>query len=542
MPKNFLIGIGGSGARISEAALFLCATGFGPEKLFLFLIDPDKGNGNLKRTTQLISKYLDCKKNFVPAKKIDNNIVPLFNTTIQVPPEEKDWVWGIFDRTEMTLGDWIGYDALNDNDEKQKDEKNIMSVLFSKEELSTKLDKGFRGHPSIGSVVMTGLPDNKYPFKLLWDELTDNVPFDVKTFLVGSVFGGTGAAGFPTLGHKNTLKFNSKAVINESEEISKIQLGGALILPYFRVVGNTSEMHVTSKDFPIATKAALEFYDTKESLGFDEMYFIGDSLSQPVGEFSIGSNSQENKPHYIEIVSTLAAFDFFAQPLLQKKLSKPIYFISKRDTEKINWSSFPYTRNENNIGEVQSEFKRKVTVMTVFCYALVTYGKSILNADNDSKNKPEFLHDWYKANFSNNKNDDMLNLRTAKNKEMLDKYIDFAEEYLDWIISISDYDNVELIDKTKITGENRNWKNPINTDLIGEILKESSNKCGWSHGSPGSNEGGFLQALDDENINKNIGKNTRTMLASNRLINLFYEASEKFSVNNYQIKKLSWQM
>ena len=37
MAKNFLVGIGGSGARVAEAAVFLCAAGFGPEKLNLFL-------------------------------------------------------------------------------------------------------------------------------------------------------------------------------------------------------------------------------------------------------------------------------------------------------------------------------------------------------------------------------------------------------------------------------------------------------------------------------------------------------------------------
>src|SRR6185503_14280795 len=126
---------------------------------------------------------------------------------------------------------------------------------------------------------MTELPTNNYPFKLLWDELPEGKAFDVRLFLVGSVFGGTGAAGFPTLGHRNTLKFNKEkgAVINDKEEISRILLGGSLILPYFRIVKNDNQpdMHVTSGDFPIATKAALEFYDTKDSLGFDQVYFIG---------------------------------------------------------------------------------------------------------------------------------------------------------------------------------------------------------------------------------------------------------------------------
>lgn len=62
MSKNYLIGIGGTGARVVEAAVFMCAAGYGPDELSIFLIDPDKGNGNLARTTNLIDLYKDCKK------------------------------------------------------------------------------------------------------------------------------------------------------------------------------------------------------------------------------------------------------------------------------------------------------------------------------------------------------------------------------------------------------------------------------------------------------------------------------------------------
>lgn len=525
MPKNFLVGIGGSGARITESALFLAASGLGPDKLFLFLIDPDKGNGNLGRTLKLMSSYLECRKDFQPY----NESIKLFHTDLVVPENEKDRVWSIFDKTNMTLSEWIGYDGLNE--ESQKDEKDMMSVLFSNQELTTKLDQGFRGHPSIGSVVMTELPENNYPFKLLWDELPEGKAFDVRLFLVGSVFGGTGAAGFPTLGHRNTLKFNANkgAVINEKESISRILLGGALILPYFKVVknDNQTDMHVTSGDFPIATKAALEFYDTKDSLGFDQVYFVGDSLSQGVGEFSVGSTSQENNPHYVEIVSTLAAFDFYAQPSIEKKDKDPVYFIAKRDNERIDWKSFPFSRDEEKINGEQNSFKKRITVMTVFCYALVTYIKSILDPANDNKNANEFNHAWWSDHFKLNKNDEQLNPRTVKNKDFLNKVIDFAENYLEWIIAISDYDNVELIDKTRITNGNKQWKNPVNLSLIGELLKETSKKRGWS-----DHKEGFLQSL---NAVENLQFNTKSFTAANRLLNLLYEASEKFAKGNYSI-------
>jgi hypothetical protein len=521
MPKNFLVGIGGSGARVAEAALFLCSAGFGPDKFSLFLIDPDKGNGNLGRTTGLISKYLECRKLFVP---VDDK-VRLFRTEIEVPENEKDRVWGIFTKTDTTLSEWLGYEGLK---ETNRPEYDLMSILFSKDELSTKLNEGFRGHPAIGSVVMSEIPEKELPFKMLWNAFDGCNAFDLRLFLVGSVFGGTGAAGFPTLGHRNTIKFSKDAVINEKESKSKILLGGALILPYFRVVksGDVPGMYVTSNDFPIATKAAMEFYDTKESLGIDQIYFIGDSMSHDVGEFSYGSTSQENKPHYIEIVSTLASFDFFNQAPIEK--NSQMYFISKREDERVDWKSFPVSRNEVDILHLQDEFKAINTTMTIFCYVLATYGKSILDPENDSKNNMEFKQPWYE-HFSNKKNDELVNLRTAKNKEMLKVFVDYAEDYLNWLTAISSYPNVDLIDNKKLMDTNGNWNDPVNRSFIGEILKETSSKKSWA------DKDGFLQSLNAEDINKHIKENTKTMLAANKFLNLFYEGSKRFAKNNFSV-------
>ena len=60
MAKHYLIGIGGTGARVVEAVLHCCAAGFAPEgltDLTVFLVDPDEGNGNLSRTKTLVAQY-----------------------------------------------------------------------------------------------------------------------------------------------------------------------------------------------------------------------------------------------------------------------------------------------------------------------------------------------------------------------------------------------------------------------------------------------------------------------------------------------------
>src|SRR4051794_26873422 len=54
MPRNFLIGIGGTGARCVEAVLHLCAAGLGPEDLWVGFIDQDADNGNLTDAKDLL--------------------------------------------------------------------------------------------------------------------------------------------------------------------------------------------------------------------------------------------------------------------------------------------------------------------------------------------------------------------------------------------------------------------------------------------------------------------------------------------------------
>jgi len=534
MPKNYLIGIGGTGAKVVEATLFMCAAGYGPDELSIFLIDPDKGNGNLARTTQLISKYLECQKYFKSA----NPSTKLFKTKVKTPDEEKDRVWNIFKSTDATLKDWIGEEGM------QGAEKDLANILFSKLEMTTQLNEGFRGHPAIGSVVMTEIPDNELPFKLLWDEIPGSKAFDVRVFLVGSVFGGTGAAGFPTLGHKNVLKFNPDKkkdtfIGNESEGLSRVLLGGALVLPYFKVVknGNVPGMYVTSNDFPIATKAALEFYNTKDNLGFDQIYFLGDSIDHSVGEFSVGSTSQKNKPHYIEVVSGLAALDFFDQPAVNKK-TDPMYFIAKRDTEILDWTNLPFTRNQDILSDKRAEFKELITTMTIFSYVFVTYVESIRNSKNDSTNEHEYLLEWYKSNFKhkqtrfskfkNIEEEKRLNIREASNKEILDKFTLFTEDFLKWIVAFDEYSNVNLIDKSQIVDEN-GWTDPFNQPFVGYLLKESSKKEGWTT---------FVtKGIDDAEINRSIQENAKNFSAANRIINLFYEGSNTFAKSNYTIKK-----
>lgn len=517
MSKNFLVGIGGTGAKVIEAVVFMCAAGYGPSELSVFVVDPDKGNGNFRRTKELIENYTFCKRNF---QKSDESI-ELFKTDIKIPDPI---VWNIFsDEKEnqgTTLSGYIVYQGLN------KSLSDFASVMFSETELDTPLNKGFRGHPSIGAVVMVNMDESKYPLKMLFDSLHNAGQNEVRLFLAGSVFGGTGAAGVPTFGASDVIKYHKDASLGEKK--SKILLGGALILPYFsfNVEKNTKEkMFVTPKDFPMATKAALEYYGgKKDELAFDQLYFIGDDAGQNVGEFSTGSDKQENLPHYIEIVTGLAAYDFFEQPPLNE-IPKKEYFVAGRPDEIINWDNMPYGR-QSNVNDQKitrdKKFKTDFVNMTVFSYALCAYAyrnnkKGILDLEDD---KQPWLANYFPKS-----------VRNDENKQILKKYHEFSTRFLTWICAINaDNNRLDLIDKTKIIngtitiGQNINLFDDndtggLNESYIGDIVK------GVKKPLPFFNYMSMLNKIEDlKKVN---------ISPTSKVISALYSAAKQFSKKNF---------
>jgi hypothetical protein len=522
MQKNVLIGIGGTGSRVIESVIHLCAAGLGPDKLSIIIIDPDEANGNLTHTKTLIKQYSDLRKRF---KNIAGN--DCFKTEIVVPPDDNSFVWNIFNEKDYTLSKYINYNNLTKNEPNLAD---FAEVLFTEKELQTSLNEGFRGHPSIGAVVMADPPMDEYPFKLLWDDISSLHANDLRVFLVGSIFGGTGAAGFPTLGSRQLIKFNDKLHATLGGGKSRVLLGGALVLPYFSFSVENTEgepMFVTTDDFPIATKAALQYYNDKE-LGFDQYYFIGDSLSQKVGEFSTGSSNQENQPHYIEMVSALAAFDFYNPENKVDDIPEKKYFISSREDDVIDWNMIPITRNGEKLHEARKLFKRKLVDFSVFAYTFLTYGQSILGKSHDDVK----LETWYAENFKKDYKETSVqaNPRLEENMELykvMDQYLRF---FIFWICSVDNGDIVKLIDKEQILAEaldvkhrdKLKFRNPVDfPNNIGYIIKERTNQLNFNS----FKTKGLQESLIED----------KTMNAGSKFLNIFYEAAKKFNESNLLI-------
>jgi hypothetical protein len=535
MSKNYLIGIGGTGAKVIESVVNMCAAGYGPDELSIFIIDPDAGNGNLNKTISLIKKYNSCFE----AVNIDSlRDRSFFKTKINISKEDKGIYWSIFkENSSSTLSNHITYTILK-NSFPESNLVDLVDILFSKTELEEPLNKGFRGHPSIGSVVMSNPPKNEEPFIQFFNDIsTKSNENEVKVFLVGSIFGGTGAAGVPTFGADNLIKKLGKI----DDEKNSVMLGAALILPYFSFIPNNDstkeKMYVTNEDFPIATKGALEYYSDK-GLAFDQLYFIGDNLLQNVGEFSVGSATQKNDPHYIELVVGLAAFDFFNQEI-SKSSSKDKYFIAARDNDNITWDSFPVAREETKIEQRHDGFKLLTTAFTTFAYSFCTYGKNARLPLEKMTSKENYIkQEWFKKHEFDKiseKNIKETDIRYSDNSKILNAFEEFLFSYLLWICTIDCDENIKLINSNQILVKNKDSVAPLTLiDLIDPENKTNIANLLKANTEVNKRFSSFLvNGLNKVDLTKKPFNS-----AALKYLTVFYEGSMKFCIENYKLNPL----
>jgi len=306
----YVFAIGGTGARCLESLIYLCAMGIHLDQpLFPIFVDPDQGNGNISRTLQLIQKYKQIREH-IPRPTKDY----LFNTEILYSDKEDDSGTRVkipnlynpnsgLDPAQNKLSHFIEYDT----ELQGTDNKFLADLLFSKDELNMDMSAGYRGIPSIGSILMTEIQNQTF-----WTELKGRLEEDnaSRVFIFASLFGGTGASGYPVI---------SKLINNVSPQT---KVGGVLMLPYFKLrdpenlqkfQGSLKEEKIlaNSKSFMINAKTACEFYKNNYSQ-IDSNYFLGDDFEycSPYDNYFIGGKEQENPAHMLELIAAYAAVDF----------------------------------------------------------------------------------------------------------------------------------------------------------------------------------------------------------------------------------------
>jgi hypothetical protein len=296
MSKLYVFGIGGTGARVLKSLTMLLATGVecGVDTIIPIIIDRDKGNGDYSRTNGLIKSYISVNKAAPKNNKEQNIKNRFFNTDIKLLGNEL--LLKLDDETKR-FEDFIGLST-------QSVENKAMSQMqFSKNTLAMDTEYGFRGHPNIGSVVL-----NQFDDKNIFKAFASDFETGDKIFIISSIFGGTGASGFPLLRkmlQTTNLKDTSGTELQNWGLINEAPIGAISVLPYFNV---DKKDNVDSDTFNDKTRAALSYYETEDGK-LDTLYYIADT-NRKAYKYAEGGEEQENDAHFVELSAALSILDF----------------------------------------------------------------------------------------------------------------------------------------------------------------------------------------------------------------------------------------
>jgi hypothetical protein len=201
----------------------------------------------------------------------------------------------INDTDDKSFQQFIEYASMN------KANKALTKMLFSDKNLQSSMEVGFKGNPNIGSVVLNQIAHSD-DFESFANSFSDGD----RIFIISSIFGGTGASGFPLL--LKTLRTGN--TFPNYDLINRATIGAVTILPYFKLKQD-DESEIDSSTFISKTKSALAYYEHNISKNgsIDALYYLADDVANTYDNHE-GGSAQQNAAHLIEFLGATAIVDF----------------------------------------------------------------------------------------------------------------------------------------------------------------------------------------------------------------------------------------
>lgn len=303
--KLYIFGIGGTGSRVLKALTMLFASGVklgnGFDTIIPIIIDPDTSNGDLNRTKDILRLYQEIRNQVDQPDDFYSQeiktINELTNNSSVVNPDY--FQFNLKNTNTNKFGQYIGFDSLSE-ELNEKYDKIFIRLLYSATNLGSNLDVGFKGNPNMGSIVLNQFT-NSDDFTKFGQTFNDGDAI----FIINSIFGGTGAAGFPLLlknlrGNNNLPRF---------AKIKAAPIGGITYLPYFSL---TRQEEINAESFEEKSKIAMDYYNRTiiSQNQINTLYYIGNRGNTNHEEYAVGGQGQRNKAHFLELAGVLAILDF----------------------------------------------------------------------------------------------------------------------------------------------------------------------------------------------------------------------------------------
>lgn len=326
MNNLFVFCIGGTGLRVMKSLIMLLASGhdLSGYNVVPVLIDPHKDLDELKDLNKLLQSYSLIHKaiNEIGQNQL-SGLEGFFKTPIKSLNEFDGLSRETYDfdqREDKSFRELINLEAFEDNDINRQ----LIELLYSEVNLEKPLSVGFKGSPNVGCVVLNETIDNSQWFKTFAGCCKEND----KVFIISSIFGGTGASGFPLLVKK--IKDIS------SQKVNQVPIGALSVLPYFDLSdpdANSENKEIDSRNFATKTKSALSYYE-RELKAVDYLYYIGDDAKE---QYVNDEASQHNKAHMVELIGATAIYDF----IQKEKPTEPQFpgIAIEKDEEIMDWDT-----------------------------------------------------------------------------------------------------------------------------------------------------------------------------------------------------------
>jgi len=320
---NYVIGIGGVGARNVEAVVRMCENGYiSCDELTCFVIDSDKDNGNVDRTIKLINSYNDTRKELNP----NGSEMDFFKTKlVGISGSENEYFTPPFDKnTAVSQGRTVSIENIVGRGNPTA--INSMKFHYTKEEYEENLEKGFYGRPAVGAFVfaLNSVPGGRGSsrgiqalFNQIVRQASDPNTTKIRIALEGSNFGGTGNAGMPYIA--KTIHALVSAIPNtvRANAIECLEIFGCFMMPYFKYEEDNANKKINHDRFEGSAYEAMTFL--KDVPGnpndlykkFKKIYIIGDPGKPSRGKYHEEGSNQKNMPHIAELFAAAQAGAFF---------------------------------------------------------------------------------------------------------------------------------------------------------------------------------------------------------------------------------------
>jgi len=378
MKRIFVFGIGGTGSRVIESLVYLLAAGVElrdsanqPVQVVPMLLDTDATNQDTIDCVKALEFYEKLHRSSSGTGFFATNIAPLSSLAQDASGDISRSFRLNYEGVEnATFHSFIDYDQIG-----SPATKRLLEGLYSGQNMNDSLTGGFLGNPNVGAVVLSGFKDTE-DFKLFATSFNSGD----RIFIVGSVFGGTGAAGLPWL--QKALRSREQNT-GAADAIRDAAVGALVVLPYFKLEAD-DDSRIDSNAFITKTKAALAYY-RQHIVNLNAVYYLADTAKKSYPNYESGEK-QNNAAHMVELAGALGIHDFLQIPDEDLSPRRTLYheFAIAKDDDILTFSTLG--------DQIASIFSRQLTNLAML---------ALLDRDHFSgaRHQPWAVRNGFRKNF-----------------------------------------------------------------------------------------------------------------------------------------------